>query len=179
MKAFIVRSVETLGPAGAAGVGLAVFCAAFYFGTIRPGEERLARLRLESARLEQVQTERARAGQGAESVEERLQGFYELLASESEIGDVLDTIDATARRNGIVLRQGNYRFAWDPGSRAGRYEVTYTAQTSYYRARIFLHEVLHELPMLALDEIGFQRQQVTSGATELTARFSLLVKRGP
>ena len=177
MKALIARSVETLGLVGAAGIGLAVFCAAFYLGTIRPGEERLAKLRLESVRLERLQVERTRSGKGTESVEERLQEFYGLLASENEIGDLLDTIDATARRNGIVLRQGNYRFGWDPGSRAGRYEVTYTAQAPYYRARIFLHEVLHELPMLALDEIGFQRQQVTSGATDLTARFSLLVKR--
>jgi hypothetical protein len=112
-------------------------------------------------------------------VEERLQEFYELLASEKTIGDLLDTIDATARRNGVLLRQGNYRLAWDAGSRAGRYEVTYTAQTPYFRARIFLHEVLHELPMLALDEVAFQRQQVTTGATDLTARFSLLVKREP
>lgn len=181
MKALLARWVEALGLAGTVGIGLAVCCAAFYFGTIRPGEQRLAELRLEKARLERIQAQRIREGRGAEggSVEERLQGFYNLLASEQSVGELLESIDATARRNGVLLRQGNYRFSWEAGSRAGRYEVIYTGQTPYYRARVFLHEVLHELPMLALDEVSFQRQQTTAGATELTARFSMLVRRDP
>ena len=179
MKALFARWMEALGPAGTVGIGLAVFCAAFYFGTIRPGEQRLAELRLEQARLERIQAQRAREGGDAEggSVEERLQGFYNLLASEQLIGKLLKTIDATARRNGVVLRQGSYRFKWEAGSRSGRYEVTYTGQTPYHQARIFLHEVLRDLPMLSLDEVSFQRQQITSGTTELTARFSMLVRR--
>ncbi len=179
MKALFARWMEALGPAGTVGIGLAVFCAAFYFGTIRPGEQRLAELRVEQARLERIQAQRAREGRGGEggSVEERLQGFYDQLASAQLIGEWLETIDATARRNGVVLRQGNYRFIWEAGSRSGRYEVTYTGQTPYHQARIFLHEVLRDLPMLSLDEVSFQRQQTTSGMTELTARFSMLVRR--
>lgn len=179
MKALFARWMEALGPAGTVGIGLAVFCAAFYFGTIRPGEQRLTELRLEQARLERIQAQRAREGRGAEggSVEERLQGFYNLLANEQLIGEWLETIDATARRNGVVLRQGSYRFIGEAGSRSGRYEVTYTGQTPYHQARIFLHEVLRDLPMLSLDEVSFQRQQTTSGTTELTARFSMLVRR--
>lgn len=179
MRALLARWVEALGLAGIVGIGLAVFCAAFYFGTIRPGEQRLAALHLEQARLERIRDQRTRDGVGAEggSVEERLQGFYDLLASEQSIGELLESIDAVARRNGVVLRQGSYRFSWEAGSRSGRYEVTYTGQAPYYQVRIFLHEVLRELPMLSLDEVGFQRQQTTAGAAELTARFSLLVRR--
>jgi len=179
VKALFSRGMEALGPAGTVGIGIAVFCAAFYFGTIRPGEMRLAELRLEQARLERVQVQRVREGRGAGggTVEEQLQGFYNLLVSEELIGEWLKTIDSTARRNGVVLRQGSYRFVWEAGSRAGRYEVTYTGQTPYHQARIFLHEVLRDLPMLALDEVGFQRQQTTSGVTELTARFSILMRR--
>ena len=179
MKALLARWVEALGLAGTIGIGLAVSGAAFYFGTIRPGEQRLAGLRLEQARLEQIEAQRGRDGRGAAvaSVEERLQGFYDLLASERSIGEVLEATDIAARRNGIVLRQGSYRFSWETGSRSGRYEVTYTGQTPYYRARIFLHELLTELPMMALDEVSFQRQQTTAGATEMTARFSIWVRR--
>ena len=179
MKALFARWVEALGPVGTVGIGLIVFCVAFYFGTIRPGEQRFANLGLEQARLERIQAQRAREGGDAEggSVEERLQGFYNLLASEELIGKLLKTIDATARRNGVLLRQGSYRFNWEAGARSGRYEVTYTGQTPYHQARIFLHEVLRDLPMLSLDEVGFQRQQTTSGTTELTVRFSLLVRR--
>ncbi|MBI3042918.1 MAG: hypothetical protein HYY78_08850 [Betaproteobacteria bacterium] len=179
VKLLLSRWAEALGVAGTAGIGLAVFCAAFYLGTIRPGEQRLADLRVEKTRLDRIQAQRAREGgaAGGGTVEERLQGFYNLLANEQLIGELLETIDATARRNGVVLRQGSYRFSWEPGSRSGRYEITYAGQTPYHQARIFLHEVLRDLPMLALDEVSFQRQQATAGATELTARFSILVRR--
>lgn len=179
MKALLARWSETLGTAGAIGIGLVVFCAAFYFGTVRPAELRLSGLLQEQGRLEGLRDQRIRDGvaAGALSTEERLKDFYGLLASEQAIGELLEAIDAAARRNGVQLRQGSYRFSWDAGSRAGRCEVTYTGQTQYFRARIFLHEVLSELPMLALDEVTFQRQQTSAGATDMTARFSILVRR--
>ena len=177
MKMLLARWSEALGTAGAVGIGLVVFCAAFYFGTVRPAELRLSGLLQEQGRLERIRDLRDRDGAGALSTEERLKDFYGLLASEQKIGELLEAIDSAARRNGVQLRQGSYRFSWDAGSRAGRCEVTYSGQTQYFRARIFLHEVLSELPMLALDEVTFQRQQTTSGATELTARFSILVRR--
>lgn len=179
MKALLARWVERIGSAGTVGIGIAAFCAVFYLGTVRPAEQQLTESRVEKTRLERIRDQRIREGFGAEgeSIEERLQGFYGLLAAEQSIGELLESIDAAARRNGVVLRQGSYRLIRESGSRAGRYEVTYTSQTPYYRARIFLHEVLGELPMLSLDEVGFQRQQATAGATEVTARFSILVRR--
>ena len=179
MKALLARWVDRIGATGTVGIGIAVFCAVFYLGTIRPAEQQVAEMRVEKARLERIRDQRIREGFGAEgeSIEQRLQGFYGLLATEQSIGELLESIDAAARRNGVVLRQGSYRFIREAGARAGRYEVTYTGQTRYFRARIFLHEVLSEMPMLSLDEVGFQRQQATAEATELTARFSILVRR--
>ena len=68
MKALFARWVEALGPVGTVGIGLIVFCAAFYFGTIRPGEQRLANLHSEQARLERVQAQRAREGGAPKAV---------------------------------------------------------------------------------------------------------------
>jgi len=180
MKATLLRWADALGVAGIAGIGLAVFALAFYLGTIRPAEPRLLDLRKEKARLEQLRAARVGPGMVAEvPVEERLQGFYELLASADSIGERLETIDAIARQNGVLLRQGSYRFNREAGARFGRYEVTYTGQSAYFQARLFLRDVLRELPMISLDDVGFQRPQTTAGATELSARFSLLVKAEP
>lgn len=179
MRRTLARWAEMLGKSGIVGIGLAMFCAAFYAGTLRPAEQRLAELHLEQARLERVAQQRARQNRGDSggSLEERLRGFYALLATEQSVGELLESIDAAARRNGVLLRQGNYRYHRESGWRAGRYEVSYTGQTQYPRARIFLDEVLRELPMLSLDEVSFQRQQASSGVTELTARFSVFVRR--
>ena len=175
--ASLARAVELLGQTGIIGVGLLVFGAVFYFGTVRPADVRLADLRAEQARLEQIRDQKAREGKAGVSTEERLRDFYDMLAREQAIGGLLEKIDAAARRNGINLRQGNYRFSWDSASRSGRCEITYTGQAQYFRVRVFLHEVLSEMPMVSLDEVSFQRQQAAVGTTDLSARFSILVRR--
>lgn len=181
MKAILHRWAEALGVPGIAGIGLAVCALAFHSGSIRPAEARLASLDKEKTRLEQLRSTRVRQGAPATeaSLDERLQDFYALLARPDAIGKRLETIDALARQHGVVLRQGNYRFNRAAGARFGRYEVTYTGQSAYFQARLFLRDVLRELPMLSLDDVAFQRQQTSTGATELTARFSLLVKAEP
>ena len=179
MRATLARWSEALGATGIAGLAIAVLCGVFYTEAIRPGAERLDQMRSKLARLERLHALRAREGLGAggESTEERLQGFYKVLASEHSLGELINTIDTAARRNGVVLKQGSYRFVLEAGSRFGRYEVTYSGQTPYFRARIFLNEVLRDLPMLSLDEVSFLRQQTSAGSTELAARFSILVRR--
>jgi hypothetical protein len=37
--------------------------------------------------------------------------------------------------------------------------------------------VLHDLPMVSLDDVGFQRQQASAASAELTLRFSMMVGR--
>ena len=93
MKALVGRWSEALGTAGAVGIGLIVFCAAFYFGTVRPAEVRLSGLQQEQGRLERIRDQRARDGLGALSTEERLKDFYGLLASEQGIGELLESIE--------------------------------------------------------------------------------------
>ena len=181
MNAALSRWAEALGMAGITGIGFAVCAIALFVGTLLPAEKRLAELRKEKARLESVRAEQVRSGSvgGDVAVAERLREFYRILAREESIGELLETVDALGREHGVVLRQGSYHFSAEGGSRFGRYEVTYTAQSAYFQARLFLRDVLRELPMISLDGVSFQRQQTTAGATELSARFSLLVRREP
>lgn len=176
MRAAMARWAETLGMTGVTGIGLLFFCFAFQVGAIQPAAKRLADLQAEKTRLEQVTSARLRGGGSPASVEESLQRFYRQLPPQRFVGEMLENIDAIARRNNIVLRQGSYSFSW-MDKKMGRYEVVFNGQAPYYRARIFMHEVLHDLPMVSLDDVGFQRQQATAGSTEMTLRFSMLVGR--
>ena len=179
MNSHVARWLDALGTPGTIAIGLLAFCAAFYFGTVRPAEERFAALKVERARLERQHPAGAADGPAAQqtSTSERLSGFYELLAEDQSAAKLLETIDGVARRNGFVLRQGSYRFSWDARSRSGRYDVSYSGRATYHQARVFVHEVLYELPMVSLDEVSFQRQQTTDAMTEINARFSVFVKR--
>jgi hypothetical protein len=179
VSAALSRWAEALGVAGIIGIGFAVCAVALYVGTLLPVEKHLVELGKEKARLELVRAGQVRNGSvgGDVAVAERLRDFYRILAREESIGELLETVDAIGREHGVVLRQGSYRFSAEAGSRFGRYEVTYTAQSAYFQARLFLRDVLRELPMISLDGVSFQRQQTTAGATELSARFSMLVRR--
>jgi len=176
MNTAINRWTEGLGVTGVTGIGLLFFCAAFYFGSIQPGAKRLAELEMEKVRLEQANSRRLSGAVGPASVEEGLQHFYTHLPPQRFVGEMLENIVSIAQRNELVLRQGSYAFSW-LDKKVGRYEVVFNGQVPYYRARIFIHEVLHDLPMVSLDDIGFQRQQATVGSTEMTVRFSMLVGR--
>jgi hypothetical protein len=181
MNTALSRWIETLGVPGITGIGFAVCAVALYAGSILPAEKRLADLQREKARIERVRSEQVRSGSvgGDVAVEARLQNFYKGLAREDSIGETLEKVDAIGRGHGVVLRQGSYRFSAEAGSRFGRYQVSYTAQSPYFQARLFLRDVLRELPMVSLDSVNFQRQQTTTGATELSAQFSVLVQREP
>ena len=163
MKSVMARWADALGSTGVAGIGLLFFCIAFQLGSIQPATRRLGDLQAEKARLERVN--------GG-----RMQRFYSQLPSQRLVGEMLENIVAIAQRNDIVLRQGSYSFSW-LDKKMGRYEVVFSGQAPYYRARIFMHEVLHDLPMVSLDDVGFQRQQATVGNTEMTLRFSMMVGR--
>ena len=167
--------IEQLGLSGILGTGLLCFAAAFHISAVAPVEQRRAALQHEQQRLEALRP----AGGSAlaqSGPEVGLETFYAQLAAEPAVDELLEKITGMARQRGIVLKQGRYRFAW-VGERFGRYEVAFSAQTPYYQARMFIHEVLRELPMVALDDVSFQRTQVAAGGAEMTANFSMLVRR--
>ena len=151
MKTFFSGWPELLGAAGMAGVGLLAFSGALYFGSLVPAENRRDALASEQKRVESAGTGRSAGNESipAELVQEQLQTFYAILADERSIGDVLARIDEIARRNGVILRRGNYRIASDRDGRFGRHEVSYSGEAAYFRARVFIRETLSELPMIS------------------------------
>ena len=154
--------------------GLIAFCAALYFGTLTPMQQRLAELEARGSRLE------AARGQGfasARTPEEELERFYAGLAAPEALGPLAERVFELARGHGILLRQGSYRVVSDPGARFVRYEISYQGQAPYYRLRLFLRELLREMPMVALDGLSLQRQSVAAPAAEAAVKLSFLVRR--
>lgn len=176
MKDGLRSLVDSLGLTGVLGLGLLCFAGAFYVNAIRPSAGRLGDLQREQAKLERAQDRERGQSASAVTPEVQLQDFYEQLAPEKSVDRLLEKIVLIARKHGIVLKQGSYRFSWQ-GDRFGRYEVAFSAQTSYYQTRMFIHEVLYEMPMVSLDDVGFQRSQTTTGGVEMNANFSMLVRR--
>ena len=172
---FISQLVERLGAPGVCGIAIFAMCGAFALGTLRSEIAELGRLQAQRAVL--MARHSAQAAANDLSPEQRLARFYAGLPRRAEIETVAESIFAIAKSFGITLRQGNYRYAVEPGTRLGRYEISYIAQTEYYRVRLMLRELQRLIPALALQDIAFQRQQVAVPAPEVTLKFSLYVRK--
>ena len=163
-----------LGVPGIAALGLLAFCAAYYFGTVQPEMDELARLEQQVSRLE---TSRSASGDATLTLDQQLAEFYAGLPKASEIEQAAQGIFDKGKQFGFTLRQGSYRYVREEGARFGRYEITYLAQTEYYRVRLMLRELLQEMPALALEDISVQRQQAASPAPEVTLKIALYVRQ--
>jgi hypothetical protein len=169
----VSRALESIGAAGVVGIALLVFCATFYLGTLRPSAENLTRLEQHRAKLEAVAA--PTRGEGS-TLREQLDVFYDRLPKASGTEAAAEQIFTVARKFGVALRQGSYRYVNEPAGVVGRYEITYTAVSEYYRIRLMLRELHAEMPSLALEDIAFQRPQSSVPAPEVTLKFSLYVR---
>jgi hypothetical protein len=166
-RARLERLLRRLGAPGVAAVGILLFCAAFWASAIAPVAERHARAAETLARLDG-----ARAG-GSQSADDGLDTFYQFFRSGKSSADWLQRIYALARKEGLQLRQGTYRF--ERGERLSRYEVTLPVRGSYAQIRRFTADVLNEVPVASLDGIGFERKRADDPQVEAQVKFTLFL----
>lgn len=175
LRAVASAWTERLGVAGVVGVALLAFAAAFQLGTIGPESARKEALERDQSKLEQA---RAPGSEPVRTPQEDLSAFYAMLPEETAIPAFSERVYALGAALGVPLRQGSYRHATDEGAGYARYEVTYQTQAAYYRVRLFLRDLLREMPALALDDVAFQRQQANAPSAETTLKLVLFVRRG-
>ena len=173
----IQRLRDELGVLGFAALGLLGVSTLFHFATVRPLEEKLARLdralewaaRDPVARYEKTASKQDRPA--------KLGAYYAFLESDEGKAVWLAKIHSIAAASGIELRTGEYRLADSPG-RVERYQVTLPLSGTYTQIWMFLESVLAEIPMLSLDQVSLRRKTVDESRTEAEVCLTLhLLKR--
>ena len=168
------RLAANLGAPGIVGVGLLVFLAALYFSALRPEQARLAQLQQE---LSQARERKAQAAAPrAQSSAEKLATFYAAFPGAAQLPDLLGTVFAGARRQGLRLEQGEYRLVGSAGGALTQFQITLPIRGSYPQIRKFVDGALEEVPTLSLDSIHFERQKVAD--TTVEAKVRLIVYLG-
>lgn len=166
MRARLERLLRRLGAPGVAAVGILLFCAAFWGSAIAPLAERHARA---AELVERLDAARA----GGQPADDGLDTFYQFFRGGKSSADWLQRIYALARKEGLQLRQGTYRY--DRGERLSRYEVTLPVRGSYAQIRRFTADVLNEVPVASLDGIGFERKRADDPQVEAQVKFTLFL----
>jgi hypothetical protein len=177
LKTALARLREELGALGIAALVLLAISTLFFFTTVKPLEDRLARLDRE---LQQA-TRRGVSGilktAMPQSRPSQLAAFYRFFESDDGKGVWLAKLHGIAAASGIELRSGEYRLAESPG-RIERLQIVVPVTGTYAQIWTFLEAALAEMPMLSLDQVALRRKGVGEPRAEADVSLTLhLLKR--
>lgn len=162
------RLLDALGAAGVAGVGVVLFCAAFYFNALAPARAELER----RAAGKRVPLQEMRDDPAAE-----LERFYSRFPSIERLPGELDALYAHAKVARVQLLQGEYRMA-PAGGPLAAYHVTLPVRGSYPQLRQFVGRVLKDMPTTSLDALRFERKKAADAQLEAQVRLTIYLRKG-
>lgn len=110
---------------------------------------------------------------------------YHLALFNAALGDrrhaerQVKTLFALAAKSGLVLRQGEYKAAFERNARLHTYQVTLPVKGSYGAIWQFALGALRAIPFAALDEISFKRDAIGEAEVEARLRITLYLLDRP
>lgn len=104
---------------------------------------------------------------------ENLALFYAALGERRYTEQQLKTLFGVAAKAGLVLRQGEYKAAYDQNGKLHTYQVTLPVKGSYQAVWQFAMLSLRAIPFAALDDIVFRRDDIGAAGVDARVRFTL------
>lgn len=111
--------------------------------------------------------------------EHHLALFYGTLGERRHTEQQVKALFALAAKSGLVLRQGEYKPAYDRNARLHTYQVTLPVKGSYGAIWQFALGALRAIPFAALDEISFKRDAIGDAQVEARLRLTLYLAERP
>lgn len=173
-----IEFLRRLGWPGACGAALLVLAAGYGLLVLLPVIEARGAAFERASRAE---ARLARIHDGGEPVPEapgqQLASFHESLPAQEEATDAINRIYAAAAAEGVTLARGEYALEIDPETRLARYQMLLPVRGGYLQLRRFLNGALVAVPALSLEDIDFQRKQISDGELEGRVRMALYLSR--
>lgn len=110
--------------------------------------------------------------------EHNLALFYGTLGERRHTERQVKALFDLAAKSGLVLRQGEYKAAFDRNARLHTYQVTLPVTGSYRAIWQFALGALRAIPFAALDEISFKRDAIGDAQVEARLRLTLYLADG-
>ena len=113
------------------------------------------------------------------SADQNLAHFYASLGERGKVERQLKTLFALAEKNGLALRQGEYRSSQDRAGRFLTYQITLPVTGRYGAIWQFAFDALRALPHASLDDVAFRRDAIGSELVEARLRLTLYQSATP
>ena len=163
-----------LGLAGVFAIAMLIVCFAFYLSTIRPMQARLevAQRKATSVSASEVNVSAKADGIG-DTPSEQLAVFYQFFPDEKNSPQWLAQMIAVAEKSGLELNEGDYEITQDKVGKMMRYKITLPVQGTYPQIRKFLVSLNKEVPVMALEDVQFERKDVADSAVQAKIKLVL------
>ncbi len=163
-----------LGWPGILAIGLLAVCLPFYISTIRPLQEQLdVALSSTSAAREQMLAAGTKGYAGGGLPGEQLAKFYQFFPAERNSPIWLGKMIEVAEKNGLSLNHGEYIVARDKVGELIRIKITLPVQGNYPQLRKFLAALATEIPVMALENVQFERKDILDTTVQVKLKLVL------
>jgi Tfp pilus assembly protein PilO len=168
------RRLRVLGRSGVLAIGILLVFPPFYFSAIAPAQERLDAARSGTLSLrEQIQHASKSLDGARRTPDAQLAEFYRIFPDERSSPLWLAKVAALAGKNGLSLNEGEYRAGRDNAVRLMRFQMVLPVKGEYRQIRRFLAALPAEIPIIALEDVQFSRQNVGDSTVEARIRMAL------
>ncbi len=174
------RGLRVLGFPGVVAIGLLAVCPAFYFfSSLVPAQERLDQARSNAvilqARMERAAREPVRERR---TPTEQLAAFYRVFPMSKDTPEWLGKLIAAAESRGLKLDQGEYTATPDRAGKLVRFQMNLPVRGEYPQIRKFLAALPSEVPLVALEQVQFERQKIADPQVEAKIKLALYLEQG-
>jgi hypothetical protein len=158
-------------------LGLALICAAAVLAVVvlLPDIGEINRLQQEIAELRAKPVQR----QAAPPPASPLTVFYRSLPRANHAGLEIARIFDIAEANDVVLQRAEYTWLRDRDTGLSRYQVELPLHGSYVDLRLFMIDLLNEMPAVAVNELAFRREDTGSAEVAATLRLTIYLAGQP
>lgn len=172
------RWLRRMGWPGMLAIGIFAVSTAFFFSAIRPEQTRLDSARQGAVALNEQLALDSKSLNGATlSTEDQLAVFYQKFPTEGNSSQWLGKLVALASNRGLSLNDGEYKATRDRVGRLMRYQMTFPVKGPYPKIRQFLTDLPDALPVVALENVQFERQKVADPDVEAKIRLVLYLEQ--
>jgi hypothetical protein len=171
------RWLQLVGWPGIVGASLLTICPAFYLFAIDP-----ARVRMEEARdralsmRERVRIAAGGLGRRDLPPAEQLARFYRTFPKEKDMLPSLKKVFELADAQGIRLDDGEYELVREDVGKLARFRMTLPVRSRYAQLRAYLGNLRAHIPIVALEQLQFERHRVSDPAVNARLRLALYVE---
>jgi Tfp pilus assembly protein PilO len=164
-----------LGLPGALGAGGLALSLGLYFSILQPMEQRRDAARHTASSLQKRIAQASADANEEKPLGEQLAEFYRRFPSEQDATDSVGKIAAIARRDGLVLQQADYKAERDKTGKLTRFQMNLPLKGEYQTIRRFLSDVYAEMPIVALEQVQFERQKVGDPLVDAKVRLVIFL----